>query len=552
MAEKKKFKLGEAPWEQKLEKGKSSFKVGEAPWELDQKKPEVSAGEQAEAALQGFGQAATFGYLPQLQALAQPILEPIYETVTGENLSDVEKMSPEERKKNYLKERDEFLKRDVSLAQKAPLAYGAGTVAGALALPGGSAATGAGAAAKIAKAGMSGALFGALYNPGDKEGEFSGFQLEERIKQGLIGGATAGVLQGTMKAGEKAAQLWANKGKGLEKSANQMALKALGAKTGELRKLYNKRALDKVGKFALDEGVVGPGKTVVDSQKIVKKILDETGEEIGSLYQKVDDTLNSPEFFKGLNKNEAAKLFKTELNPKVLAENLLESVKTDWAGKAGSKQVINKAAEVLEDLSSLGNKTNVNDLLKFRRSVDDLINFDKAIRDTSGAQQALRKVRTEIQKKINDRIRAVSNIAKGKPGLSGVKQASQRLKELNAKFSTASDARDVLLRSVAREESKLPLGLYDVMAGGALGSLTYDQNDPAGSLARGLIGAAGVKAARTYGPGGASKLMQKASKGLMSIPGGGLGQKAQGLLQSVSPARTGLLSETFRRRTEEQ
>ena len=47
-----------------------------------------TSGEQAEAALSGFGESATFGYLPELQAATYPAFEAAGELLTGQEIPD--------------------------------------------------------------------------------------------------------------------------------------------------------------------------------------------------------------------------------------------------------------------------------------------------------------------------------------------------------------------------------------------------------------------------------------------------------------------------------
>ena len=51
--------------------------------QLDRLKDRRERINSGKAALEGFGEASTLGYLPQLQAAASPILKPIYEAATG-------------------------------------------------------------------------------------------------------------------------------------------------------------------------------------------------------------------------------------------------------------------------------------------------------------------------------------------------------------------------------------------------------------------------------------------------------------------------------------
>lgn len=152
-------------------------------------------GVQAKAALEGFGNAATFGYLPQIQGGVGAGVDYI-----------ANKIDPNYQPDNYVTARDQFVTRKEQLRDEAPLAMAAGEVAGTFAtpMPGVGLAKGAATAgktgllARFGKAAGQGAIQGALYNPGDVKGEISPLQFEERAVQGLLGGALAGGGQGAL------------------------------------------------------------------------------------------------------------------------------------------------------------------------------------------------------------------------------------------------------------------------------------------------------------------------------------------------------------------
>lgn len=144
-----------------------------------------------EAALQGFGQAGSFGYLPQLQAAASPLMTGLLNIprrLKGEE--------PVQDDSTYAEREKEFESRDQGLLKENPELYAAGAVGGALATP----VPGLGGAkllsklpkvgkalegSKIAKGVIGAAEQGALYNPGEDG---------SRVENALEAGATAGKL----------------------------------------------------------------------------------------------------------------------------------------------------------------------------------------------------------------------------------------------------------------------------------------------------------------------------------------------------------------------
>jgi hypothetical protein len=223
--------VGEDQWTPVTRQAKDGTvyrKVGADKWaQLEDPKPKPKeASTQGQAALEGFGQGASFGYLPQLQAAAAPlqdaILAKVASTDLGADLLGVPKgAKPEDS--TYVERRDENIKRQQKLADKNPLTYGGSALAGGLTtgiatagmMPSAGAATAAGRIRNAAKAGT---IYGAAMNPGDVEGEINLTQIPERI-DGAGKGMVIGVALG---AGfEGAAKGLQSGARGLEKTASK-------------------------------------------------------------------------------------------------------------------------------------------------------------------------------------------------------------------------------------------------------------------------------------------------------------------------------------------
>lgn len=513
---------------------------------INEKSP-VSGSTKAQAALQGFGEAATFGYLPQIQAAVSPYLEKGYELLTGKDITD----------ESYIQRRDEAIKRSQMLAEQAPGYYAGGQIAGSLAvpIPGVTALKGGSALARTGKAALSGAATGALYNPGDVEGELSGAQLSERAKQGLIGGVVGGAVQGAGQAIKKTGELYANKGQGLSEKGSNLLLKTLGAKTPEVRKLIKKNRIDKVGKFASDEGLISFGDTADTAYNKISSYVDDTGKQIGETYKQLRATLNDPDFIKNLSDKEKDQLLKTELNPVQLSFDVMDKVKEKFKGKAGSPAAIKKVAQELEVLAGLGKQAEIEDVLKFRRSIDDLVNFDQSVKDAPITQQALRETRELLNDKLFSRIDEIDKLIKSKPHVAHLWGFSNRIKELNKRFSLASDLESIATTSRMREKSKMPIGPLELMVGSATGAGAYasgDENDLMASAAKGLLAAGALKGIRTYGPGLAGPSMMKAGSVLQKDPLKNVGNLGARIIEPAlsRPGLIGSVSERTRRKPE--
>lgn len=144
-------------------------------------KPDTQGGA-AQAALEGFGQTATMGYLPHIQAAIERFLP----NPTAEADEKLKAMGIEPPSQTYLQARDENIARQQAQAKAHPVASALGKGAGlissaALPIPGAS-------LGGLTKGLVQGAITGAAYNPGDIKGEISPIQAQDRLKNAALGG----------------------------------------------------------------------------------------------------------------------------------------------------------------------------------------------------------------------------------------------------------------------------------------------------------------------------------------------------------------------------
>ncbi len=319
---------------------KKKFISNEEVHNKDEKHPPTSAGM---AALEHFGNAATMGHLPHLQAMT--------------DFSDDDS--------SYVEKRDENLRRIEQERHEHPIASTVGSVGGTVAtaiplghalskyggaalkeaykaLPGGplpplleeaatlpanvvkggfktisenlpsvagtelatSAATG-GAAREVVKRAISqriadagkrsamaapaAAITGMMANPGDKKGEFSPLQPLQRAQGGAAAAAIGVPLQWAgegLVAGAKAAAPY------VKSAANNIAFRALGPFTREINKYGDRK--QEIGRAALDHGVVGGiptsarglAKRAAVAKKIAGRKLGDIADELGELENK--------------------------------------------------------------------------------------------------------------------------------------------------------------------------------------------------------------------------------------------------------------------------
>lgn len=462
-------------------------------------KTKVSEGTKFRAATEGLAEAGTFGYAPQIRAAIRPATSWLYKTVTGEDLPE----------KSYVQARDEDIKKRQMYAEAAPSEFLGGQVVGTIGTamaPGaiigrlGKGAQAASALSKLDKLGKfgkavaSGAATGAVYNPGDVEGEINPIQLGDRGKQALVGGAIGGAAQGLTTLGGKALKAFSNKGKNLEKASDMMAVQAAGAKTGEIRKLYDKNSIGRIGKFLKENKLVGPGKTPEDTLSAVNDMLDTDGKAIAEIYERAN----------------------VKISPTEIAKQMDDVLSKELKGKPRGRQVLSMIQGELENLKDLGDDAKLTDVLNFRRGIDDMINYDKSVTDMPAAQKALKRVRDFLKERIESEVKSVS------------KDDLEALQKLNKRYWNASDVESIAKREMARENAKMILGLPELITGSAYGATEYARNpeDAVGALGKGIALGAAMKGARKFGPGLAVKGAELGAKGLQALPGG----KAAGLL----------------------
>lgn len=149
-------------------------------------KPDASQGQ---TAIEGFGNGATLGYLPQLQALASKPIYGALNAITGQNVQ------PD----SYVDERDQNIARQTKQANDNPITSGASQLAGGLttgiATAGLMPTPAATIGGRIAQAGKVGVVLGGAANPGDTKGEINpAGGLPDRVINAGKGGALAALL----------------------------------------------------------------------------------------------------------------------------------------------------------------------------------------------------------------------------------------------------------------------------------------------------------------------------------------------------------------------
>lgn len=486
---------------------------------------------QAKAALQGFGQGAAAGYLPQLQAVAGGLLP--------NPTADIDKKLREQgfdvqnSPDTYLSRRDQFVKEQQELQKQYPKTYLGSQIGGAIAsaplaskalgavAPALTATEGVGKAGRIARAAGAGAAMGFAQNPGDVEGQI-GAQIPERT-MGAVGGAvTGGVLQG---AGEAVS----GAGKRLSEYAQIKAFKSTGAMLKDFRRAEASGRMQDIGKEMIAQGMVKPGSTVKDVAEKSADLKEKAGTAIGDIYKSVNERVNNPQFLQTLDADKTRVLQNSSLDAVNWSNQLQSQFKQDLKGKMGGTAALGKMQTVLQELADNGNNANLHDIQRFKSNIDDVIKYNKALSDEPLTKQYLFKVRDFLKDRIQDRVNALDHVV----GSQNLKE----LKEANKQYGIFAEINRIANDRVLRDNANRSFGLTDTImgaggaaGGAALGGMLH------GDLEHGLMGAAAGlglglinKAGRTYGVPLTTTAAHKA------------GQSLQGGLLTKTPVTTGIL-----------
>jgi hypothetical protein len=169
---------------------------------------------QAQTFLESAGKGITLGYLPQIQAGVEKATDFVSSFIPGSATNTDKKLREQgftidQQGDTYLEKRDQNIARQAEQAEAYPMTAMAGEVGGAIvsgiATGGlGSKVQAASRLKRIGQAAKVGAVYGALANPGDVEGELNVLQVGERAKGAVKGALTGAILQGGVESFGKA------------------------------------------------------------------------------------------------------------------------------------------------------------------------------------------------------------------------------------------------------------------------------------------------------------------------------------------------------------
>lgn len=436
-----------------------------------------------QAALESFGNAATLGYLPQLQAAVGKLMPNPTADVDADLAAQGFKVSQPEQ--GYLELRDENLARQAQQKVDFPNATKAGTVAGIAAtalVPAGVAAKGATLAAKAAQGAKVGAVMGAVANPGDVEGEIAPLQLEERSRNAALGGALGAA--GTV-AVEGGSQLVEAAIKGLRTGAAKSATRALGRpKPTQATDMARSGEDVRIGRELLDEGAIPILGTPGRIAKRVEALREES-------WKVVDDLLGRG--------GDSAVVDGAEVGLRLLDDPAVALLRKT-PGAESTVAAIESAAETF----AKNGKMSLRDAQALKKSIDEQIRYGRGIPDLQGKQEALFKGRTALRDQMDDSAATLDGVGQGE------------LKAALKHQGTFEKAADLAEYEAGRVQANQKIGLTDVIAGTG-GVMVGDT--PAEKAVYGALGTLLNKGRRSFGASLAARSQDAAAKLLgLSMP----------------------------------
>lgn len=488
-----------------------------------------------EAFIQGLGNSASYGYLPQIQAAVEPAIQGVADLFSDDTDQKLKEQGFDIQNapaQTYTQRRDQYIKEGQQLADENPYSSMAGNIGGTIATgiaTGGGlskllgntarAATFGGRAAQAARAG---AVVGAIRNPGDTEGEISPLQPLERIKNAGTDALTGMVFQGGIEGLGKAGGVIKDAGKNLKTYSELKALKASGARLKDFRKAFGKGKASALGKEVIDEGIVGIGDDIGDIAQKAKKAASESNARLDDVYTQADEVLS-----------QSAGPVNFQVNLKNVADKLRGTLKTKYANSLDGDEVIASVEKELEKISSKRDIT-FGELRKLRQSIDEKINHSKLKQDLPAYQEELSNLRNLIQDEVKTKLGNVSPELK--------KTFIRENKKLSNLIEISNMAKD----KVSRETSNASFGMRERLAGGAGaivgGGVGGAIGGPVGMAVGGMVGAninaINTKIARQYGTPFVAITANKIARALESNPNL-LGKFADPLIKAaqVSPEK---------------
>jgi len=458
---------------------------------------------QGMAALEHFGN--PMGYLPKLQAAAEPITDRINNVINyakGKPTVDPAPM------KNLTFSGDDYDKSKIANIQRQdqevrdwPITSVVSGVGGAIAQGAGiNTAAGAGLArfapgaaeslatlqkakgilpalGRIGLAGTTAAAQGAAYDPGQISPEDSELAARGKnaLSSGLLG-AGAQALGETVRAGSNA----------FKSAAQKNAIKTAGPTAGDVKKLVKSGDLKDVADFMLENKIPSSDlEDVVDKAENIRKT---SGKTIGSIYDKVLDKQTDQSFIDSLAP-EAADSIKSNPGYKPVTDGkaLKLQLEQQMTGKADGDSAFKRVSGILDDFAKKGDNIIPQDANDMKGQLDHLINYNQELREMPLAQQGLKQVRDYIKQATDEQIQSYSHVLNS--------DDFSKLKQANSDYGKAITVKNMAQGASGREIARNWLSPSEKGAAGlgAIYGLSGHEEDDKDS---GLLAKIGKKAFR--------------------------------------------------------
>lgn len=374
---------------------------------------------------------------------------------------------------DYTASRDSARKSIESFEKQNPASGIALNVLGGLATPGIGAAGGlinkASGLKKLGTVAGLGAAQGALMNPGEKEGEINPLQLDERLSNAGSGAAISAGLLGAGKVLGGAA----NALKNLPETSKKLAFQGLGPFKADVKKIIKadpiadkEKTIKEIGDYVQKNNLSG---LTEDPELLLEKIREmknTTGQKLDDLYSEASSKIGS------------------DINPKEIAKNFLDKINSEVKNKTNKKQIISKAEQIAEDLSSTENS--IPALKEFHTDLGRYIYGKNAFTVPTQEKDAYVKA----YKMINDVIENDLNKISSKD-----KSLGDVMRSLNKEYSLQSKIGSIAENRLSSDIANNLFGLTEKMSIGQGLAQGIGEGNPSKVLG-GLLGAEIMKTGR--------------------------------------------------------
>jgi hypothetical protein len=451
----------------------------------------------AQTALEHGANTAALGYLPQLQAAAQPAIFKALNAITGQSVE------PD----SYVDSRDANIKRLQAEAKANPKTSLAsditGGAVGAMATPIPGIGPAKGLLGAVGKGMAYGAGYGALANPGDVEGEVDPLQLSERAKNSAKGLAVGGVTGG---ATDLTANALENLYPSLKNLARGQALKASGARLKDLRVLEGNDRAEKLADYALNNGLVKAGDTAESIAGKAAAKNKAAGEGLDKVYSEAQAALD-----------QNAGAVKGGFSPVVDRDNLLEQANQSLGNSEGKASALDRLGKYLDQIKGdYGDRVlsprEANDV---KGAMDDVVNYERnPLRGSPTSEEAFKSGRGYVGNKIADQVQELGD-------MSGNPELADSLSKNNSDYGMSKRLSGMSKDKAMREAANRMFGLTDTISGGVGSAAGLAANSAMGGdykhagemgLAGMLAGMVANKVGRTYGPAAIADYANMASR----------------------------------------